>query len=65
MAESMDIPRYDDLSLVPTDNNEWKLYIESVLEDDMSIRSQNEKCQKYLDIDTDDENRKYQAATSA
>mmetsp|Transcript_59900 Transcript_59900/g.53905 ORF Transcript_59900/g.53905 Transcript_59900/m.53905 type:complete len:88 (+) Transcript_59900:36-299(+) len=67
MSGSMSIPKYEDLTSIPTNNKDWKVYIDSVLEDNMSMGRYHEHKQwdKSLDIDMEQENMKYQAAISA
>ena len=66
-SDSIVIPKYDDLSLIPTNNEDWKVYIDSVLEDNMSMgrHCKNSNWNKSMDIDTEQDNLKYHAAISA
>ena len=68
MSDSVGIHKYDDLSMIPTNGDEWKLYIQSVLEDNGSMCHNMDKYNdEYNDIDIDIQNDefKYQSAISA
>mmetsp|Transcript_46044 Transcript_46044/g.41208 ORF Transcript_46044/g.41208 Transcript_46044/m.41208 type:complete len:88 (-) Transcript_46044:136-399(-) len=66
-SDSIVIPKYDDLSLIPTNNEDWKAYIDSVLEDNMSISKhyKDSKRDNAMDIDPERDDLKYHVAISA
>ena len=67
MSDSVGIHKYDDLSMIPTNGDEWKLYIQSVLEDNSSMCDNTGKYDEENDINIDIQNNeyKYQSTVSA
>lgn len=60
-----DDPKYDDLSLIPTDKHEWKLYIEYELEQDDDDDDDDKNKENDIDDVEDENNFSYDAAPCA